>query len=258
MTAKELMEQLFQWSPCPEEKRKRDKVIFGNENMEVSKVAVCQIATPKVLKQAAEAGASLVITHEPTYHDFFQLDETDPVYRKKSELIQQLGMTIFRFHDSPHFTDIDKINAGFLNQLGWIGEFDGCNKFILQEAKSVDEIQKDMEEKLNLHHVRYAGAPNQMVKGISLCVGQWGEQHLFDQLHQPDIDLVICGEVCEWNLCEYVRDGAELGIEKGVFLLGHMGSERSGMDYVAQYINQHIDGVDALYIDCGEVFQSIE
>ncbi len=257
MTAKEVMEQLFHWSPCPEEKRTRDKLIYGNEMIEVKKVAVCQIATPQVLRQAAEAGAQMVLTHEPTYHDFFHLDETDPVYREKSELIQQLGMTIFRFHDSPHWTDIDKINAGFLNRLGWIGEFDGCKKFVLQEEKTIAEIQKDMEDKLDLHHVRFIGPGNKKVKTVSLCAGAWGEHYLFEQLNQPDIDLVICGEVCEWNLCEYVRDATELGMEKALLILGHMGSERSGMEYVAQYINDHIDGVEAISIDCGEVYQEM-
>ena len=67
--------------------------------------------------------------------------------------------------------------------------------------------------------------------------------------------MVICGEICEWSICEYVRDSAQLGIDKALFVLGHMSSEKCGMEYVCQYINETMSGVTAVYIECGEVYQ---
>ena len=44
---------------------------------------------------------------------------------------------------------------------------------------------------------------------------------------------LIVGEACEYSICEYVRDAAQLGTDKGLLLLGHMGSEKAGMENLA-------------------------
>lgn len=111
-----------------------------------------------------------------------------------------------------------------------------------------------MEDKLNLKHIRFVRQRNKTVKKLSLCAGAWGDVTLYEQLNREDVDLVICGEICEYSICEYVRDSAQLGIDMSLFLLGHMGSERSGMEYVADYINESIDGVTAVYLESEEVF----
>ena len=116
------------------------------------------------------------------------------------------------------------------------------------------EIEQILSERLELKHIRFVGQRNKTVKRIALCAGAWGEKNLYEQLNRQEIDLVICGEICEWSICEYVRDSAQLGLDKALFVLGHMGSERSGMEYVCDYINETIDGVTATYIECEEVF----
>lgn len=259
MLISEIMNELFKWCPINRE-NKSDVPIYGDMTRDISKIAVCMIATPEVLRKASEVGAELLITHEPTYHNSIAhyIDEStflsDPVYLEKKKLIEHLDIPIYRFHDHSHFTHVDKIHAGFVKKLGLTGSFDGERKLTLETPVSVSEIEKVLTERMNLKHIRFIGQRRKTVKNIALCAGAWGEKCVYEQLNRPDIDLVICGEICEWSICEYVRDSAQLGIDKALFVLGHMSSERSGMEYICDYINETIEGVTAVYIEGGEVY----
>ena len=253
------MDKLFKWSPINRENRS-DIPVYGDMEKDVKSIVVCLIATPDVLRRAHEMGADYILTHEPTFHDIikgFKDEEAflkDDVAVMKRALIEKYDIPIYRFHDYSHFSDTDKIHAGFVKKLGLKGEFDGLRKFTLETPLTIDELEKELANKLDLKHIRFVGERNKTVKTISLCAGSWGNLTLYDQLNREGIDCVLCGEICEWSILEYVRDAAQLGIDKALFVLGHMSSERSGMEYVAQYINENIDGVTATYIDCEEVY----
>ena len=65
MKAYALMDQLIALSEHREEETV-DTCKAGDPERELKKVAVCCIATPDVIRQAAAWGADLLITHEPT------------------------------------------------------------------------------------------------------------------------------------------------------------------------------------------------
>ena len=253
MKIKEIAQVIFDWNPtehpCPS-----DKIVFGDENADAKKVAVCCIVTCDVVKKAKEWGADLIITHEPTYPNYKGYEENDPVAQGKKKLIEDAGIPIYRFHDSTHFSDPDRIIEGVLKKLEWRGSHDGHHSFVFDRAKSVDEIKSDIEEKLELKHIRICGTKDNTVKKISMCVGAWGDETVHSEIVQPDTDAIICGEITEWRSCEYVRDAAQLGMKKTMFLLGHMGSEREGMKFVCDYLTQTLPELEYLYIDCGEVY----
>ena len=66
MRAKEIMAEQFAKAkmPC---KDTVDTLKAGSAEREVKKLATCFIATPEVIRAAADWGADLLITHEPTY-----------------------------------------------------------------------------------------------------------------------------------------------------------------------------------------------
>ena len=55
-------------------------------------------------------------------------------------------------------------------------------------------------------------------------------------------------------LGEYARDAAQLGYKKAPIIMGHIGSERDGMIYVADLLKETIPELDVRYIECGEVY----
>lgn len=252
MTVKEIMNRLFEWTPSDAE-CKADKLIYGDENAQVKKAAICCIATCDVMKKAKDAGADFLLTHEPTFHDHYKDSSEDEVTLRKKALAEELGINIYRFHDHSHFTKSDKIIEGVLKKLGWEGDFDGVKLFTFKEEKSISEIKKDVEDKLGLKHIRVVGVTEKDVKTVSMCVGSWGESVVRGEL-KKDIDLVICGEVTEWSVGEYARDAAQSGLNKTLMYLGHMGSERSGMEYVCDYLKKEFPEIEFVYIDCEELY----
>ena len=253
MNINDIMKVLFDWTPS-EKECKGDALVWGDGKKDLKKVAVCCIATPDVINEAVKWGADGLITHEPTLFNNLSDTDKDPVVQAKRKLLENADLVINRFHDHSHFTDSDKIIEGVIKKLKWQGEFDGNKKFTFKEPKSYKDVIADIENELGLKHIRFTGYENKEIKSISMCVGSWGVDNVIAELRKDDIDAVICGEIVEWCICEYVRDAGQLGFKKSLFLLGHMGSEKSGMEYVCEYLTDNIPDVEFKYFDCKEVY----
>src|SRR5688572_5552323 len=82
-----------------------DTVKIGDPTQLLAGIAITFLASYQVIQQAAQLGANLIITHEPTFYG--HLDDTDwlkedPVYAAKRQLIEQHNLVIWRFHDYLH------------------------------------------------------------------------------------------------------------------------------------------------------------
>lgn len=94
------------WAKFPELVRERtvDQIICGPDQ-EITGVAVCWMPYLATLREAAALGANLVVAHEPTFFDHYELREqpADPrlALAKADKLreIEALGLTVLRCHD---------------------------------------------------------------------------------------------------------------------------------------------------------------
>lgn len=77
---------------------------------------------------------------------------------------------------------------------------------------------------------------------------------VYEILRDEKTDIVLIGEACEYHQCEYARDAAELGINKAMVVLGHEGSERAGMRYLAKLLSEKHPELKIDYVECGEVY----
>ncbi len=233
-----------------------DTVKSGNPDTEVTKVAVSMFATPEIVKKASAFGAELLIVHEPTYYNHFDSDKNDSVPASlKEKLIKESGITVFRFHDYAHSCEPDLICEGELKYLGLKGEFQkgkyfATNNFILNEPVTALELAKTAEKNLGIKHIRIAGNPSAKGQKISCSFGTPG--HLEESL--SDSDFVLTGEICEWQLGEIARDYGQLGFNKAVLVLGHIGSERAGMMHLADILTEKHPELSVKYFECGEVY----
>lgn len=96
----------------------RDTVKFGDENRELKKVGVTMHATVEVLRTVKEKNIDFLIVHEPIFYSESEDTPDLPVYREKRRLIDESGVTIYRFHDHPHNFYPDMITEGGLKALG--------------------------------------------------------------------------------------------------------------------------------------------
>lgn len=251
MRACELMEKLIGLSDG-QQPDTVDTCKAGDPQRILHKVALCCIATPEVIRQAADWGADLLITHEPTYYDHWDhFCETDPVAVKKRALIQATGMTLYRYHDHAHAARPDLIAAGELASLGWKGQFDGHTLLELEQPVSPLELARQAEERLHLGHVRIVGNIHSPVRTLAVCFGAWD---MLDIMRQVDADCYISGETSEWQACERIRDAWQMGENKSMLMLGHMGSEKDGMLHLARRLAAAYPDFESRYFDCGEVY----
>ena len=237
-----------------------DKFKLGDIGVELSRVALCFIATPKIINEAHSWGAELLITHEPTFYDHWDVMPGYKFAKMKKELLEQTGMTLFRYHDHPHFSDSedDLFSDAFIDAMGWKGRKNGPLGFILNEGIPPREMVRQMEKRLDVHHVRIAGELDRPARNIALLLGaRGGEWNEF--LASDETEVAIGGEVCEWAICEGARDATQLGIPKSAIVMGHAASERDGMKYIARLMMDRFadSGIEFRYFESGETFENL-
>lgn len=256
MKCNELIQELKSMAALPvDEANTCDTFKSGNPEAEITKVATTMFATPDVVRKASEWGANLLIVHEPTFYNHMDNEISFPIAKEKEKLIKDSSITVFRFHDYAHSFEPDLICEGELTYLELDGQFKkgkywATNNYILDDEISAVELAKTIENKLGIKHVRIAGNPNAVGRKISCSFGTPG--HLEESL--ADNNFVLTGEICEWGLGEMARDYAQLGYDKAILVLGHIGSERGGMMLLADRISELHPELETKYIECGEVY----
>lgn len=259
MKAYELVNLLCE-KDCATSEGTVDKFKLGNPDAELSRVALCFIATPAVIKEAWEWGAELLITHEPTFYDHWDNMPEYKFAKMKRELFEKSGMALFRYHDHPHFSapDDDLFSDAFIDAMGWKGKKNGPLGFVLDEGISPREMVRQMEERLDVHHLRISGELDRPARHIALLLGARGPE--WDEFLDSDVtEVAIGGEVCEWKYCEGARDATQFGIPKSTIIMGHAASERDGMKYFTRLIKERFadTGIEFKYFESGETFERL-
>lgn len=234
-----------------------DTVKAGDPEKEIHKVAVTMFPTVKNVRMAAEWGADMMIVHEPTYYDHMEEGKETEVSRIKRAMIEKSGMVIFRFHDRMHASTPDGIAEGELHYLGLSGKVEKTPYFAsyiitLDEELTARELGLLIEKRLRIKRVHIAGERNKKIRTLALCFGSPGG--IFELISDERIDSMLIGEVCEWQVCEYARDAAALGINKSVIAMGHVGSERGGMRYLYEKLSASHPDIEFKYFENEEVY----
>ncbi len=238
-----------------DESKTADVIKIGDGSEEIKKVAVTMMATPDVIRAATEYGANFIIVHEPLFYTHMYTEMPYEQCFEKRKLLEEAGLTVFRFHDYAHRMIPDLIYEGQIKFSGLCGHFErgkyfAVNRFILNKPMTTIELVQELENNLNIKHLRIAGCRNNMVKTISCCFGTPG--HLIEEFEE--CDTVLTGEICEWSVGEYVRDASQMGKLKSMVIMGHINSEKCGMKLLVEKIHSLYSELDVKYFDCGDVY----
>ena len=256
MTANEIFQKVLERANCIRTET-CDGLIFGDESKTVNKVGVCFKLTVDVIRKAVEKSVDMIITHEPSFGAWDNIEGVFGYDIKKLELLKQSGITVYRYHDHCHDSTPDYIHEGFIRTVGlnieksYERDWLGISKYDLKEPITARELGLLIKEKLSLDAVRTVGNIDFPVKSIYLGLGSVGVKHV-DFLREPGGDLFISGEIFEVCDLEYIRDACALGENKAVLLFGHYGAEYAGMRYFAEELNESL--IETVYLDSGEVF----
>lgn len=232
-----------------------DTVKSGRDESEIKGIAVAMFATPQIIRNAAEIGANFLIVHEPVYYNHFDSEIPNKIGQEKRELIDRLGITIYRFHDHPHYSNPDTICEGMLQDIGLSGVLEeheppNNNRYFLDTPMTARELAVHLEKRLDIHHIKIAGCTDQKGRSLSLAFGAAaGVAKDLDA-----VDFVLTGETSEWGVSEIARDYSQMGYNKALLVMGHIGSERNGMMLIARRLQQNHPEIPVHYLECGEVY----
>ena len=236
-----------------------DTVKTGDPNQPLKGIATTFLASCDVIQRAAAAGANLIITHEPIFYN--HLDETDwlqndPVYQAKRSLIEEHNLVIWRFHDYWHAHHPDGIMVGVIRALGWEDYVDPASPDVYSlPSLTLADLIAQLKQRLGIGQVRMVGDPAMICRHASLMVGSPGGRWQIHALGQPGVDVVICGEINEWEISEYVRDAIHQGAAKALVVIGHEPSEEAGMAYLADWLRERVPGVPITHIPTGNALR---
>jgi hypothetical protein len=74
-------------------------------------------------------------------------------------------------------------------------------------------------------------------------------------LQKEKPDLLIVGELNEWETSEYVRDARYIGDKTALLVLGHIVSEEPGLEWLVQWLQPQIPDVKVTHIPSGDAFK---
>jgi putative NIF3 family GTP cyclohydrolase 1 type 2 len=214
-------------------------------------------ATVDVIEKAIRLGANLIIAHEPTYYnhqDNTDWLKNDDVFKYKQALLEKSRVVIWRCHDYIHTHKPDGVYEGVLSKLGWKAYADAASPFrVTIPGSTLQSIIALSKEKLEIEHLRYIGDPAARCEKICLMVGAAGGMRQMQLINTEKPDLVMIGELVEWETLEYMRDLRSSGSKTSLIILGHIPSEEPGMEWLAEWLTPQLQSIPVKHIPTGTV-----
>ncbi|WP_296705394.1 Nif3-like dinuclear metal center hexameric protein, partial [Algoriphagus sp.] len=234
-----------------------DTLKSGSREQLVTGIVTTMFATLTVIRKAIELNANFIIVHEPTFYN--HLDDidwlkNDPVYQYKADLLQKHGIAVWRNHDYVHRLQIDGVQAGVVNELGW-NDYYNQNAILNLPETTLGGLIDHIKSKMGVPALRYVGDLNQKASKILLLPGAIGGRRQIELIMQENPDVLICGESPEWETPEYVRNANEMGEKLGLIVIGHSASEEGGSEFMKSWIEENIPGIPVTHFPSGNSLQ---
>ena len=233
-----------------------DTLKAGNRDIPVTGIVTTMFSTIEIIRKAIDLGANFIIAHEPTFYN--HTDDTswlqnDNVYQYKANLLKQHNIAIWRNHDYIHNLVPDGVTIGVLEQLQWkkYADHDVHNIITLPASTALKDLIGHLKEKLSIEKVRYIGDPAQSCSHLLLMPGAAGGRRQIESIGKVKPDVLICGEISEWETAEYVRDARAKGDQISLVLLGHIASEEPGSEFMLNWLKEKVPSVKSTHIPSG-------
>lgn len=250
----------------------RDKVLYGDTNKECTGIVTTIYASVDVIRKAHELGTNLIIAHEALFWNRGDkrewLEESqNKTYLAKKKLLDDYGITVWRFHDYIHsgipYKDgyIDGIFYGLAKETGWDNAVicEDISGAVYVECETTPlEVAETIREKWHLQNMKCIGNMHAKVNKILVCghVMEGGDSNsLIKRIEAEDINLLIPLELIDFTLTEYVKDSGQLGFDRAILAPGHFNVEEPGMKYMIEWIQDALkEAIPAAFVQAGDIY----
>src|SRR4051794_38912346 len=145
------------------------------------------------------------------------------------------------------------ILEGVLRKLGWEKLYNPETRLVKVPETTVESLAAEVQRKLGAKVLR-VGQKQMKVTTIAIQPGAGGPLGHGRALQRDEVEVLLIGEVPEWETIEYVNDAAAQGRRKALFLVGHIPSEQPGMEYCAEWLKSFISQVPVGFVPAIEPF----
>jgi putative NIF3 family GTP cyclohydrolase 1 type 2 len=240
----------------------------GDPSTPITGVVTTSLATIDVMRRAVKAGANMVITSGPTFYS--RADSPmpaagrgrgaatppppDPVFVAKNEFITANKLVVWRFSDHWKARTPDPFAQGLVDALGWANRA-GRNdpSRVSLPAVTLDALAADVKSKLGSRGgMRVVGNPRARLRTVGLLPGTIPIQGVLALL--PAVDVVVAGEIREWESSEYARDTVTAGRDKALILIGRTLSEDAGMNVCARWLESIVPEAPVRWMPAGDPY----
>jgi hypothetical protein len=250
-----------------------DAFVVGKPDLAVTGIATTWSPTMDVLRKAVAQKRNLVLSLESAYWSRSApgggraLKEealtNDPTYKIKHSFIQENNLAIYRIRDTWTSRPEDGQLRGLAKALNWdkhykpapgVAPWSRGNHMFSVPATSFGTLVADMKRQLKARTIRCLGDPKIRVVNVALTHGYFLVPDLEKALEAPTVEVVVCGEPCEWEAGPYFMDVIASGQKKGMIILGSEVSSEPGCGELAAWVKGQVSEVPVEWIPAGEPF----
>jgi dinuclear metal center YbgI/SA1388 family protein len=247
-TVDDIVKVLDQFAP-PELAADWDNVglLVGDRARSISRVMTCLTLTPTTVREAVDRSADLVVVHHPLpFHPLKRLTSDTPDGRM---LLALIGAQIAVY--SPH-TAFDSAASGINQRLAeglglqniepLVVGSDGSPEIgagrcgMTKTSATLGDVAARVKSFLKIDKVRVVGNDSRNVRRVAFACGSGGS--FLAAAEARECDILVTGET-SFHTCLHAE-----AIGLGLILVGHYASERFGMEFLAEFLGEHLVGVE--------------
>ncbi|MPR33965.1 Nif3-like dinuclear metal center hexameric protein [Salmonirosea aquatica] len=258
ITVQQIIDLILKEGQLSPMKNTVDTIKAGSADQVVTGIVTTMFPTIEVIEEATRLKANFIMAHEPTFYNHTDNPdwvENNSVVKQKQELLAKRGITVWRFHDYIHQLKPDAISYGVAKKAGWLSYYKTGNLMLSIPALSLGKLVQHLKTSLGIDHLRVIGDPAQTCERVALLPGAWGGPRQVGTAEREKPDVLIVGEVSEWETAEYVRDARLLGRPISLIVLGHSVSEEPGMEYFVDWLQPRLPEIKITHVASNNPFR---
>ena len=178
----------------------------------------------------------------------------DPVYAGKNAFIAKHNLVVFRLTQHWNQRMPDPRAQGLAAAMGWTKYKVGDDALRYDvPAITLESLAGQLKKTLATRGgIRAIGDRAMTVRRIGLLPGYTVIQPAIAML--PNVDVIVAGEVQEWESATYVQDVVFAGIKKGFISIGRVVNEAPGMQMCADWLKGIVPEVPVRFISAGDPY----
>jgi putative NIF3 family GTP cyclohydrolase 1 type 2 len=178
----------------------------------------------------------------------------DPVYAGKIAFIEKHKLVVFRLTQHWNQRRPDPRALGLAGVMGW-SKYKASDDALRYDvpAMTLDALASQLKKALGTRGgIRAIGDRSITVKTIGLLPGFTLIKDAIATL--PAVDVIVTGEVQEWESATYAQDVAFAGVKKGFISIGRVVNEAPGMQVCAGWLKTLVPEVPVRFIAAGDPY----